>query len=709
MQNFIRKYTSKFRKGRYLHGIEGTLGMLASFFTTLQFANTNEALISALTALFLFIEHRGFSFKRRIAQSLGIVGIQIIVLVIIAVFFNEYYILAIPFNFILFFSLNYYNYFETPNAIALLPIQFLYLISLTTPVAIEDVVYRILAILVGIIFTAIGLLLLWPTKTHKTIEKSISSYLGYTRQILESNITDYKESSSFFKEEQNQRFAAIMDSLYGLKYGNVFSTTKGKFLFKLAINTQILNDSLHKLKKSPDLDLYKNNDGVFCDLTERWRIKFIELIKLLEDAVLEDKHSLLYLEEKYSEFDELTKLITDWAKENKSDKLRLRFNEIYYLTNTLLDFSKRLVLYRHKSEAISENKFDVLFRFDNLKHNLLKSLSFKQPSVRFAFHISLMLTVSLFLVAYFDIFEGFWVPMTILLILKPNHGGTKKQTLKRIGGTIVGLIISFILINYTPSDINVPAIIFAVFMSVSLIKVEYGLAVVFITMAVVLFMVFDYDSNEIFVTRLTLTIGTAAIVFISNYFVLPNWSKFEIRDKMIEALNNDLTALRSILDKADSMSINKDEVRLSLLNSYQSRRQINELYTIMKAEPKSQRLNATVGKQFLVAHERFGQNYSRFIYTVLTKKANLKLPYNYIKSTYVSSIKNIISNLTTRNNRSEKTHDSLHKLYAFFIDFELTQSLSDEQKLMVDDLKKTTKRLMELNNLSENEALIFVS
>lgn len=686
--------------------------MLASYFVTLQFANSTEALISGLVGMFMFIEHKNFGFKRRIAQSLVFVGIQIIILIILSVFFSDHYFLALPFNLILFFSLNYYNYFDTPNSITLTSIQYFYLIAVTTPIDVEDLPLRIYAVLVGLVFTAIGLLIFWPTKTHKNLEKKLRVYLSNTRKILELDIDEYNTISNSFKKNQNTRFSEIMDVLYSLKYGNIFSTTKGKILFKIAVNTQILNNSLHGLKKSKTLSKFKNKQGFF-EMSEQWKSKLIEVISLLELTVLEDKHALLLIEEEYKKLNNLTENWISSIEKDGVDKFISRISEIDYLTNTLIDFSKKLILFKHKAEKVESGKFDFLYRFDNFRNNILGSLNLKQPSVRFALHTSLLISVSLVLVAHFDVFEGFWIPMTILLIMKPNNGGTKKQTINRIGGTVVGLIISFMIINLLPREAIVPIIIFSVYMTVVMIKEEYGIAVIFITMIVVLLMAFDYELSDIFVTRLLFTSATAVLVLISNSLILPNWSKNDIRDKIKETLKSDLTVLKNILDKAESREeskgVSKDKVRLAMINSYQGRKQIKELYTQMQSEPKEHQLDVTIGKQFLIAHERFSQNYSRFVFAILTKKTKVDLPFWLVKKSFVTSIKNIVFNLEKGNTTTKSNEEALSKLFAFLVNVEVNENLNDEQLIVISDLKRTTKRLMELSNLSERKDLVFIN
>jgi uncharacterized membrane protein YgaE (UPF0421/DUF939 family) len=563
-------------------------------------------------------------------------------------------------------------------------------------------------VLVGLVFSALGMLVIWPTKTHRNLEGKLKVYLSNTRKILELDIERYSAISDDFKQEQNSRYSEIMEILYSLKYGNIFSTTKGKILFKIAINTQILNHALHALKKSKSLSKYKDKKGFF-EVSEKWKSKLIDVISLLEKTVVEDKHSLLLIEEEYLKLNLLTQEWNEIIKFLDADKLGRRISEIDYLTNTVIAFSKKLILYKHKVEKTKVGRFEFLYRFDNFKNNIVKSLNLKQPSVRFALHLSILLSFSLLLVAYFDIFEGFWVPMTILLITKPNNGGTKKKTLHRLVGTVIGLVLSFFILTFLHHQAIIPIIIFSSYMSIVMMKNEYGISVIFITLIVVLLMAFDYDANEIFLIRLLFTSATAILVLITNSIILPNWSKNDIRNKLIETLKNDLVAIRIILEKADNKSINKDVVRLSMLNSYQGRKQIKELYTQMQVEPKSKRLNTEIGKQFLIAHERFSQNYGRFVYAILTRKTRVDLPYVVIKKTFVTAIRNIIYNLDKGNKKTKSNEKMLAELFAILVNFEVRETLNNNQLIVISDLKRTTKRLMELSRLSENNNLVFVS
>ncbi|MCK5825002.1 MAG: FUSC family protein [Ichthyobacteriaceae bacterium] len=703
----IKTVFNKLSADMFIFGLQGFISVIVPYHITAYFTNDTDALISGMLGLFMFTEHKNFGFKRRTAYSLLIVGVQIILLISLSVVFAQHYYWAIPFHFILFLSLNYYNYYDTPNTIKIFPILYFYIISITTPIEIVQLPDRILGIIIGITFSAVTLLWVWPTKTHKNIELLLSSYLNNICQMLKDDIAVYNQKSEEYNNSQNNLYSDIMNMLYGLKYGEIFSTTKGKYLFKIAVNSQILNNTLSHLRRLGQVHEISTSVE-FAEVVDVWKTEFYKIIKLLKKTVVEDKHTLLKLEDQYKTFNYASlKLINDLEG---FERERRSVTEIKYLVGTLIDFSKRLILYRHKTETVKErNKLDFLYNFDNFRHNILKSLSFKLPSFRFAFQMSMLLTISLFLVAHFDIFEGFWIPMTISVILKPNHGGTKNQTIARIKGTLIGLVLAFLVIIISPSNIVVYGVILlSVWLAITSIKLDYAWVVVFITSSVVLLMSIKYDANEIFLIRFLFTVSTAIIVLITNLLVFPNWSKNEVRSRLINTLKIDGLIINSILKKANNERINKDDVRLNMLNSYQGRKQITDLYIKMSAEPKNQQLNTNLGRQFLIAHERFSQNISRFVFAILTSKTIVKLPYNYVNSVLTTALEGIIFNLEHRGNQSKGNEEELLMLYRRLIEYETSFDLKHDQLLLIDDLKRITKRLLELGKISDNKELVFV-
>ena len=41
--------------------------------------------------------------------------------------------------------------------------------------------------------------------------------------------------------------------------------------------------------------------------------------------------------------------------------------------------------------------------------------------------------------------RGYWIPMTVVIVLKPNFGGTLQRSVQRITGTILGALLAALL------------------------------------------------------------------------------------------------------------------------------------------------------------------------------------------------------------------------------------------------------------------------
>lgn len=145
--------------------------------------------------------------------------------------------------------------------------------------------------------------------------------------------------------------------------------------------------------------------------------------------------------------------------------------------------------------------------------------------------------------------HGFWVPMTVTIIMQSTIGGTLRKGMQRLVGTTIG-IIAAALVLYTVSN----PIIYAVIMVIAVFlayyakaynQVSYGVFVVPITMVIVLLLA-SLNSDHItalMVKRILDTIIAAVIVVICSYLILPNTTHDEAQlavDEVCVTLKNAL-------------------------------------------------------------------------------------------------------------------------------------------------------------------------
>lgn len=79
------------------------------------------------------------------------------------------------------------------------------------------------------------------------------------------------------------------------------------------------------------------------------------------------------------------------------------------------------------------------------------NFTFKSPGFRHAIRLAVCMIVGEVISHAFKISRPYWLPMTIVVILKPDYASTLNRSFLRMAGTLVGLIVATALFHYLPS------------------------------------------------------------------------------------------------------------------------------------------------------------------------------------------------------------------------------------------------------------------
>ncbi|MEH2387875.1 MAG: FUSC family protein [Nostoc sp.] len=171
--------------------------------------------------------------------------------------------------------------------------------------------------------------------------------------------------------------------------------------------------------------------------------------------------------------------------------------------------------------------------------NLLKeNLTLDSAIFRHAFRIGLSLTFGVILYSITNLPMGYWVTLTIMLVLKPNLGGTFQRFFQRVGGTILGAVLAAVLLaTITSQPVLDTIILLTVFFGVSLIRFNYGYSVVFLSIFVLLIIDIGHPISWQFAGfRVLNTLIGAGLAFASHYFIWPNWERDRLPNQLATAL-----------------------------------------------------------------------------------------------------------------------------------------------------------------------------
>jgi hypothetical protein len=120
---------------------------------------------------------------------------------------------------------------------------------------------------------------------------------------------------------------------------------------------------------------------------------------------------------------------------------------------------------------------------------LRTNFTIAKPSLRHGlrFGVAMAVGVAIYRIAGFDD-HGYWVPLTILFVLKPDPDQTTERIFMRAAGTVVGLVLATLLGEVLTNDL-IPVVIvltLAAALSYALLAIEYALFTTAVTVYVVL-------------------------------------------------------------------------------------------------------------------------------------------------------------------------------------------------------------------------------
>ena len=173
---------------------------------------------------------------------------------------------------------------------------------------------------------------------------------------------------------------------------------------------------------------------------------------------------------------------------------------------------------------------------------------------RHAVRCAVVLTLAFALSRYFHLPHGYWLPMTAAIVLRPDFAATFNFGLLRVVGTILGLLLTTLVLRLTPdvawAHIAVLGVLCLAFRYLAV--AHYGIAVAALTGTVVVLLSFEgVDSNAAMADRVINTALGSGLALLA-YLLWPSWERNQARialSKMLAAYADYLDALAAPADR----------------------------------------------------------------------------------------------------------------------------------------------------------------
>lgn len=136
--------------------------------------------------------------------------------------------------------------------------------------------------------------------------------------------------------------------------------------------------------------------------------------------------------------------------------------------------------------------------------------------------------------------HGYWIPMTVAIVLKPDFAGTFRFGLLRVIGTLLGLVLTTALVHFAFGG-DWERLALLTLLSIGfrmLVTVHYGLGVMMLTGLVVILLAFDgiAPGDTMLARGIATVLGSAFAL--TAYALWPTWERLRVRPAlaaMIEA------------------------------------------------------------------------------------------------------------------------------------------------------------------------------
>ena len=227
--------------------------------------------------------------------------------------------------------------------------------------------------------------------------------------------------------------------------------------------------------------------------------------------------------------------------------IALDLHRIHILFQSAIHYLQdaQLLLSRIKEKKQNFKKSSFLYYQPLSKLLAIRSFfNFKRVPLKHTFRLMLLTAVSIALFYGFNIPRGYWIALTIMVVLQPDYGTTQQKALQRVTGTTIGAALSTILlIQPLAPGFYILLIALFCFLFIYLQQRNYTVSVVFVTMMLVaMFEIsgaidWHYAAYRLFATSLG---GIMAIV--GAFLLWPDWERSQVRSILAKGIlaNRDL-------------------------------------------------------------------------------------------------------------------------------------------------------------------------
>lgn len=238
--------------------------------------------------------------------------------------------------------------------------------------------------------------------------------------------------------------------------------------------------------------------------------------------------------------------------------------------------------------------------------------------------------------------HGYWILLTVIIILKPGYSLTKKRNLQRLAGTLIGAAIGGTVLYFVKNNTAIFVLLtICMIGGYSFMRWKYLVSVVMITMYL-LFMFHILEPQgfrEVMQERIIDTVLGCVIAFIASYLLPPVWEQQQIKELMQRVAGDIIAYFEALAYVFTGQPYNKQLSRETRKNAWVSLANVTDAFNRMLSEPRSKRKDSKEIHRFVVSAHMLVSHLATLTYYADSLKPE------YISSDYEPLIRATLSEL----------------------------------------------------------------
>ncbi|MDB5192723.1 MAG: hypothetical protein JWQ96_2286 [Segetibacter sp.] len=462
-------------------------------------------------------------------------------------------------------------------------------------------------------------LLLYNFRPYKLTQQAIGEYIHTIAEYLRirselySKDVNYEETYKKLLQQQavvQEKQTLISDLLFKTRDIAKETTHVGRILLMLFLDvTEMFDRIMNSYQRYSVLHKYFDGTGIL----EKYNWAALLFANELEEIGLAVKtgDASKPFKKLHAEIEEIENTLNTLRASDLTPKNLEGFVSLRQILHNLQDLEQRINtihFYTTYDRSLTKQKlpevdYDKFTKSERVRLPLIiDNLSLKSEIFRHSMRMSIAIAAGFLLSHLFNLGHGYWILLTIIVILKPAYSLTKKRNKDRLIGTVLGVLIGVVIVLLIKNSIALLCIMVVLMaFSYSFMRNNYLLSVLLMTPYII--MLFHLLNPQLFQQvlrdRIIDTAIGSIIAFVASFFLLPTWERDKIKPLMINMLKEAREYLHVVAQKS-VQDTTEQELQLARKNALVALANLSDAFNRMLSDPKRRQTGIKEIHRFVV-------------------------------------------------------------------------------------------------------------